>query len=142
MEKKGVNNQFITAANELLRRHLAKTKGELSDRLGMPQPKLSELLNGKLNVGADTLSALVTAYDISADWLLTGRGSMFSGERAIGTEEAALMTGSAQGGALEKTEIHGETDAEILLRKECERLKEDKIKLLEEVVRLQKRLIG
>lgn len=76
MDKQGVNRQFTKAVESLLASEMVKSKRELAEKIGMTQSKLSEILNERMNVGVDALSALVTDYKVSADWLLTGNGAM------------------------------------------------------------------
>ncbi len=72
-----INNRFIKAIDTILERENMLTKGVLSQNLGISQQKFTEILKGRMNVGADLLASLITSYpDISADWLLTGSGSM------------------------------------------------------------------
>lgn len=77
MCKSLINNRFIKAIDTILERENMLTKGVLSQNLGISQQKFTEILKGRMNVGADLLASLITSYpDISADWLLTGSGSM------------------------------------------------------------------
>ena len=77
MCKSLINSRFISAINMILERDNGLTKGDLSLKFGISQQKFTEILKERMNVGADLLAGLITEYpDISAEWLLTGNGSM------------------------------------------------------------------
>ncbi len=75
MEKSDINGRFITAINHLIEsRRLSKTS--IAQSLGIKSAKFSEILNGRMNVGTDTLALLCENYSINASWLLLGEGAM------------------------------------------------------------------
>jgi hypothetical protein len=101
MCKSLINNRFITTINALLGRDNSLTKGVLSQKLGISQQKFTEILKERMNVGADLLAGIITLYpDISAEWLLTGEGSMLKSDppsdepnpAPLNTENAVLNT--------------------------------------------------
>ena len=101
MCKSLINSRFISAINSLLKRENSLTKGDLSQKFGISQQKFTEILKERMNVGADLLASLIISYpDISAEWLLTGEGSMLktdtptepSDAPPLNTENAVLNT--------------------------------------------------
>lgn len=80
MEKIDINKRFIFAVNALISEGIVPTKGTISDVLGVKPSKFSEILNERMNVGVDMLADLCHVYNISADWLLLGEGSMLRNE--------------------------------------------------------------
>lgn len=93
MCKSLINSRFITAINSLLKRENSLTKGDLSQKFGISQQKFTEILKERVNVGADLLASLIIAYpDISAEWLLTGEGSM---QKSENTAETLSVSDSA-----------------------------------------------
>lgn len=93
MCKSLINSRFITAINSLLKRENSLTKGDLSQKFGISQQKFTEILKERMNVGADLLASLIIAYpDISAEWLLTGEGSM---QKSENTAETLSVSDSA-----------------------------------------------
>jgi transcriptional regulator with XRE-family HTH domain len=52
------------------------TKAGIAQKLGLKTNTFSEILNNRMNVGTDIVSILCETYNISSDWLLTGRGEM------------------------------------------------------------------
>lgn len=80
MEKIDINKRFVFAVNALISEGIVPTKGTISDVLGVKPSKFSEILNERMNVGVDMLADLCHVYNISADWLLLGEGSMLRNE--------------------------------------------------------------
>ena len=77
MDKNLINVRFIEAVNYLLINNKVKSKGEMAESLNISNSKFSEILNGRMNVGTDTVALFCYKYDINTDWLLIGRGEMF-----------------------------------------------------------------
>lgn len=78
MDKKQVNDRVVIAINYILKFRADLTKSMLSELLGLTPTSLSHILSSRMNVGVDVMSALCLRFQISADWLLTGRGNMVS----------------------------------------------------------------
>lgn len=51
---------------------------QASERIGIAQPNLSQMLNGKRAIGVNMIERLVSSFDISKDWLLTGSGNKYN----------------------------------------------------------------
>lgn len=81
MSKNIVNQRFIEVINFLISEKKVPSKSFLAEKFGIKASKFSEILNERMNVGVDLLSILTDDYNINAEWLLTGNGSMLkSGE--------------------------------------------------------------
>lgn len=80
MDKSQVNGRVIDAINDVLTLHPELTKAALAELCGVKPAKFSEILNLRMNAGVEIMSALCIQFNISADWLLTGRGDMLSTE--------------------------------------------------------------
>lgn len=76
MDKKDINIRFIEAVNYIVSRGLASNKAEVAKTLDISAPKLSEILNYRMNIGTDIAALLCSIYPISTSWLLTGQGEM------------------------------------------------------------------
>lgn len=75
MDKADINRRFITAIESLLKdKGLTKTK--VAESLGIKPAKFSEILNNRMNAGVDAIADLCELYSFSAEWILTGQGSM------------------------------------------------------------------
>ena len=85
MEKGVINARFIEAVNYLLSNNIEPNKAAICDNLKIKPSKFSEILNQRMNVGTDLAAMLTKSYNIDANWLLTGRGSM------LNSEEVTLM---------------------------------------------------
>lgn len=98
MEKIDINKRFILAVNALISEGIVPTKGTISDVLGVKPSKFSEILNERMNVGVDMLADLCHVYNISADWLLLGEGSMLrnSPETADHIPDAGKMVSTGK----------------------------------------------
>lgn len=80
IEKIEINNRFIYAIDTLLQ-DKGLTKTNIANSLGIKPSKFSEILNGRMNVGIDTLALLCEKYSFNPIWLLLGKGDVLeSGE--------------------------------------------------------------
>lgn len=52
-------------------------KAILAEKMGIKPAKFSEILNKRMKAGMDIIQKLCIDYEISADWLITGEGSMY-----------------------------------------------------------------
>lgn len=78
MDKAQINGRVIEAINDVLKLHPELTKAALGELFGIKPAKFSEILNFRMNAGVEVMSELCLSFNISADWLLTGRGSMLT----------------------------------------------------------------
>jgi plasmid maintenance system antidote protein VapI len=75
MNKADINRRFIAAIESLLKdKGLTKTK--VAESLGIKPAKFSEILNNRMNAGVDAIADLCDQYSFSAEWILTGQGTM------------------------------------------------------------------
>jgi transcriptional regulator with XRE-family HTH domain len=72
-----INERVIEAINYLLSSKTEPNKAKLADNMGVKPAKFSEILNGRMKAGMDIIQKLCIDYKVSADWLITGDGSMF-----------------------------------------------------------------
>lgn len=80
MTKKEISNRTIDAINYLLDNQKELTKSALADALFVKPTKFSEILNGRMLAGTEIMGGLAEQFNISAEWLLTGAGSMIKNE--------------------------------------------------------------
>lgn len=65
----------------------------MAQMLGLKPSKFSEILNKRMMAGTDVLSILVSKFNISPQWLLTGEGIMLSSNYAqLGLRISQLLT--------------------------------------------------
>lgn len=74
MSKYIVNQKFINCINFLIESKKVPSKSFLAKTFNISNPKFSEILNNIINVGVDILMILVSEFNISSEWLLTGQG--------------------------------------------------------------------
>ena len=72
-----INERVIEAINAILSSGLALNKADLAEKFGIKPAKFSEVLNKRMKAGMDIIQNLCIDYEISADWLITGEGSMY-----------------------------------------------------------------
>lgn len=92
MEKVEINDRIITAINYVLNTSDSLSKTELAKAFGIKASKFSEILNKRMMAGTDVMSLLVTKFNISPKWLLTGDGTMLNEERIQPDHTFALST--------------------------------------------------
>lgn len=113
---------IITRINEFLQ-STGLTANAFAKKCGISQTTLNSQLLGKRKVSVATIVAIVETFDINANWLLTGSGSMKNDDLAKAQQTQALL----QVMATLQTTIEEQTSQIALLRAENERLK-NKIK--------------
>ena len=74
LTKSEINSRFVTAVDAVLMNGLISSKGGLAESLKVKPAKFSEILNGRMNVGADMLAIMCNSYQVSPEWLLMSRG--------------------------------------------------------------------
>lgn len=74
LTKSEINSRFIIAVDAVLANGLISNKGGLAESLKVKPAKFSEILNGRMNVGADMLAIMCNSYQVSPEWLLMSRG--------------------------------------------------------------------
>ena len=72
-----INERVIEVINFILSSKIEPNKAKLADNMGVKPAKFSEILNGRMKAGMDIIQKLCIDYEISADWLITGEGSMY-----------------------------------------------------------------
>ena len=82
-----INERVIEVINFILSSKIEPNKAELAEKLGVKPAKFSEILNKRMKAGMDIIQKLCIDYKISADWLITGDGSMY--------RDATVMSGTA-----------------------------------------------
>lgn len=95
------------------------TATAFASKCNLSKTTLNSQLLGKRRISIVTLSAIVNTFDVNANWLLTGNGSMKNDDLAKAQQTQALL----QVMATLQTTIEEQTSQIALLRAENERLK-------------------
>lgn len=77
LTKEEIQRRFIEAVQTLLDQNKTLTKTSLAESLNVKPSKFSEILNGRMKAGVDTIAILCDFWNISPDWVLMSRGSIF-----------------------------------------------------------------
>lgn len=78
--KEEIQCRFIEAIQALLNRDRTLTKTSLAESLNLKPSKFTEILKGRMKAGVDTIAILCDFWNVSADWVLMSRGSIFRDE--------------------------------------------------------------
>ena len=63
---------------KLLRKELKITQEQLSETLGITTIAISRIENNKVNLNSRNAKLICSTYDVSYDWLMNGKGTMFT----------------------------------------------------------------
>lgn len=74
-----------------VRKSLKISQVKFSNRIGISQGYLSQVIKGRRNISYKILNAVSTAFPtVSTEWILTGNGTMFKTEPLTKVEEEAV----------------------------------------------------
>ena len=76
MDKNKVNDRVIIALKYLMKLRSDLNKKMLCELLGITSSTLSHIMGSRMNASVDLMTTLCLRFQVSADWLLTGRGNM------------------------------------------------------------------
>lgn len=79
-DKKDVSNRFIEAYERLLKDGIVANKKEFASSVGVSASMITEISKGRSSVGTSAIQNIVLLYNISGEWLLTGKGPMLKSE--------------------------------------------------------------
>ena len=88
--KNDISARFIEAYDTLLTRKEVADKKDFATKLGISASMVTEISKGRSSVGTFAIQNIVLQFNISADWLLTGRGDMLTNELATITKESTI----------------------------------------------------
>lgn len=78
--KNDISARFIEAYEALLIRKDVSDKRDFATKLGISASMVTEISKGRSSVGTSAIQNMVSQLNVSAEWLLTGRGEMFTDE--------------------------------------------------------------
>ncbi len=71
-----INERFKKVVLYLVDSKIAKSKKEIAQNINIKPQNLTEILGNRIIVSAETIAYMCEYYNVSADWLLTGKGEM------------------------------------------------------------------
>lgn len=100
MASNDITMRFLDTVSWLIKEKRAQDKKEIALNLDISTSLMTEITKGRSNVGVIPIQNIVIKYGISAEWLLTGEGSMLKTDNPtepsdappLNTENAALNT--------------------------------------------------
>ena len=87
-----ITTRFLDAVSWLINEKKAHDKKEIATNLGVSTSLMTEISKGRSNVGVLLLQNIVIKYSISAEWLLTGNGSMLKTETPLEDTSNNVLT--------------------------------------------------
>lgn len=83
-----INQRFRESVDYILLQKFAKSKKEIASIMGIKPSTLSEILKDRMSIGLYMIEPYCVNYNISVDWLITGRGEMMRNHTAQNEEHA------------------------------------------------------
>lgn len=77
-----LSSRFIEVIKHLKKNGVVSDNKEFASKIGVSNSMITEIYKGRSNVGMTAIQNTVLSFSVSADWLITGRGSMFSNEQS------------------------------------------------------------
>lgn len=74
--KEARNQRFREAVNYIIENNLAPDAKSIRVAVNIPQPRFSDLMNGRGNVQVETILELCNKYGVSLEWMFNGKGEM------------------------------------------------------------------
>lgn len=94
MASNDITARFLDTVSWLIQEKRVQDKKEIAEKLGVSTSLMTEITKGRSNVGVIPLQNIVIQYGISAEWLLTGEGSMLKSEDISSTDKQPHKTQS------------------------------------------------
>lgn len=83
MGKEDINHRAVAAVLEVLHVNKDLNKTGFANLLGIRPSTFTEILKGRMNASSELMEVLVSNYGISATWILTGEGDMFTTNQEV-----------------------------------------------------------
>lgn len=90
--KNDISARFIEAYEALLIEKKVNDKRDFAAKLGISASMITEISKGRSSVGTSAIQNIVSQFNISADWLLMGRGEMLSDESVAPVKQQPVIS--------------------------------------------------
>ena len=90
--KNEISARFIKAYNTLVEMGQISDKKDFAGKIGVSPSMVTEISKGRSSVGLTAIQNIVLEFGVSADWVLTGRGDVFSleSEKVVDMQKQAI----------------------------------------------------
>ncbi|MBL1005709.1 MAG: helix-turn-helix transcriptional regulator [Escherichia coli] len=99
--KNEISSRFIEAYEQLLSNKNITDKKDFATKIGISPSMVTEISKGRSAVGTTAIQNIVLVFNISANWLLTGQGEMFTEAKTkdieVNREAIPIMEGMPSG---------------------------------------------
>ncbi len=75
------HERFLSAVNYIVNNKIVKNKSGMASIFHISPSKFSEILKERMNPGFELYQILVNNFNISSEWLITGKGEMIKAEK-------------------------------------------------------------
>lgn len=76
--KNDISERFIKVFLDLVETDTVGGKRDFATKLGMSPSMITEISKGRSSVGLSAVQNIVSVYNVNPDWILTGKGNMYS----------------------------------------------------------------
>lgn len=85
-----VTNRFIEVYDYLAKEGKVSGKKDFAEKIGISASMMTEICKGRTNVGIATIQNIVTAFNVSADWLIMGHGEITDNSNLTPTSQGGI----------------------------------------------------
>jgi len=111
--KNEISHRFIQAYEELLKCGYVADKKDFANKINISASMVTEISKGRSSVGISAIQNIVCVFDISADWLITGRGSMLCTEQKQPVSQPEVQSVLSTDESIIYKEMYKEKDLEV-----------------------------
>lgn len=86
-----LSSRFIEVIKRLKESGIVSDNKEFAAAIGVSNSMITEIYKGRSNVGMTAIQNTVLQFSVSADWLITGRGSMFNNDQKQPSNEMIVQ---------------------------------------------------
>lgn len=81
--KNDISERFIKVYLDLVETDTVEGKRDFATKLGISPSMVTEISKGRSSVGLSAVQNIVSIYNVNPDWILTGKGDMYSNSSSV-----------------------------------------------------------
>ena len=81
--KNDISERFIQVYLDLVETDTVEGKRDFATKLGISPSMVTEISKGRSSVGLTAIQNIVSIYNVNPDWILTGKGDMYSNSSSV-----------------------------------------------------------